>query len=203
MRRDLVVRRQRWQSREYWTVKDPLTLKYYRFEEEEFAILSMLDGLASSDAIRERFERDFAPQRLTATQLQRLLSMLHRSNLLVADAAGQGEALLARDRDRQRRAWLNSAANFLAIRFRGIDPDRLLGWLNRRIGWIFSVSPAAGAAVLLGAAVGLLAAEFDSFAARLPAFRSFFGQHNWAWLALTLCVTKVLHEFGHGLACKR
>src|SRR3954454_8316294 len=115
MRRDLVVRRQRWQSREYWTVKDPLTLKYYRFEEEEFAILSMLDGQMSSDAIRERFERNFAPQRLTATQLQRLLSMLHRSNLLVADAAGQGEALLARDRDRQRRQWLNSAANLLAI----------------------------------------------------------------------------------------
>src|SRR5439155_16658137 len=142
MRRDLVARRQRWQSREYWTVKDPLTLKYYRFEEEEFAILSMLDGLTSSDAIRERFEREFAPQRLTAPQLQRLLSMLHRSNLLVADATGQGEALLARDRDRQRRAWLNSAANLLAIRFRGIDPDRLLGWLDRRIGLLFSI-PAA------------------------------------------------------------
>src|SRR5438067_5578322 len=90
MRRDLVVRRQCWQSREYWTVKDPLTLKYYRFEEEEFAILSMLDGQMSSDAIRERFEREFAPQRLTAPQLQRLLSMLHRSNLLIADAMGQG-----------------------------------------------------------------------------------------------------------------
>src|SRR3954468_20033382 len=109
MRRDLVVRRQRWQSREYWTIKDPLTLKYYRFEEEEYAILSMLDGQTSSDAIRERFERDFAPQRLTATQLQRLLSMLHRSNLLIANAAGQGDALLARNSDQQRRQWLQAA----------------------------------------------------------------------------------------------
>jgi putative peptide zinc metalloprotease protein len=39
MRRDLVVRRQRWQGREYWTLKDPLSLRYFRFEEEEFAIL--------------------------------------------------------------------------------------------------------------------------------------------------------------------
>ena len=90
MRRDLVVRRQRWQGREYWTVKDPLALKYYRFENEEFAILAMLDGQTSSNTIRERFERDFAPQRISATQLQHLLSMLHRSNLVVADAAGQG-----------------------------------------------------------------------------------------------------------------
>src|SRR5262245_13857026 len=103
MRRDLIARRQRWQGREFWTVKDPLTLKYFRFENEEFAILSMLDGQASSDAIRERFEREFAPQRLTAAQLQHLLAMLHRSNLLVADAAGQGEALLARHRQQQRR----------------------------------------------------------------------------------------------------
>ena len=66
MRRDLVVRRQRWQGREYWTVKDPLTLKYFRFENEEFAILSMLDGQTSSDCVRERFELEFAPQRISA-----------------------------------------------------------------------------------------------------------------------------------------
>src|SRR5947207_12118159 len=146
MRRDLVARRQRWQAREYWTVKDPLTLKYYRFENEEFAILSMLDGQTSSDAIRERFEREFAPQRISAAQLQHLLTMLHRSNLLVADAAGQGGELLKRDRQRQRREWIATASNFLAIRFRGVDPDRLLSRLNARVGWIFSL-PAAIAAL--------------------------------------------------------
>src|SRR4051794_33519140 len=113
MRRDLVVRRQRWQGREYWTVKDPLALKYFRFENEEFSILSMLDGQTSSDAIRERFERDFAPQRISAVQLQHLLSMLHRNNLLMADAAGQGEALFARDRQRRHRQRLSTIANFL------------------------------------------------------------------------------------------
>jgi putative peptide zinc metalloprotease protein len=203
MRRDLVVRRQRWQGREYWTVKDPLSLKYYRFENEEFAILSMLDGRASSEVIRERFERDFAPERLSMAQLQSLLTMLHRSHLLIADAAGQGEQLLARDRQRQRRQWLATAANFLAIRWRGVDPDRLLSWLNRRAGWVFSLPAAACAAVLIAAAALLVAAEFDTFSSRLPSFRAFFASGNWAWLALTLCITKVLHEFGHGLACKR
>jgi putative peptide zinc metalloprotease protein len=202
MRRDLVMRRQRWQGREYWTVKDPLTLKYYRFENEEFAILSMLDGQASSDAIRERFEREFAPQRISASQLQHLLTMLHRSNLLVADAAGQGSALLKRDRQRQWREWIATASNFLAIRFRGFDPDRLLSSLNARVGWIFSL-PAAGAMVLILAALLLVTAEFDTFSARLPTFRAFFAAQNWAWLAIVLCFTKVLHEFGHGLACKR
>lgn len=203
MRRDLVVRRQRWQGREYWTIKDPLTLKYFRFENEEFAILSMLDGATSIDAIRERFEREFAPQRISAAQLQHLLTMLHRSNLLVAHAAGQGAELWKRDQQRQRRERLAMAANFLAVRFRGVDPDRLLGWLNARIGWIFSLPAAVIAIALILAAMLLVAAEFETFTARLPTFRAFFAAQNWAWLAVVMCVTKILHEFGHGLACKR
>jgi putative peptide zinc metalloprotease protein len=203
MRRDLVVRRQRWQGREYWTVKDPLALKYYRFEEEEFAILSMLDGGASIDSIRERFEREHAPQRLTAAQLQHLLTMLHRSNLLVADAPGQGNELLKRERARIRKHRLATAANFLALRFRGIDPDWLLDGLNQKLGWVFSLPAAAGALSLMIAALLLVAAEFDTFRSRLPTFDAFFAAQNWLWMAVTLCGTKVLHELGHGLACKR
>ena len=44
--------------------------------------------------------------------------------------------------------------------------------------------------------------QFDVFHSRLPDFHYFFRAQNWMWLALTLCVTKVLHEFGHGLSCK-
>jgi putative peptide zinc metalloprotease protein len=45
--------------------------------------------------------------------------------------------------------------------------------------------------------------QFDQFQAKLPGFHQFFGPSNWIWLGLTMAVVKVLHEFGHGLACKR
>jgi len=41
------------------------------------------------------------------------------------------------------------------------------------------------------------------FRSRLPAFHEFFGPENWIFLGITLALTKVLHEFGHGLSCKR
>ena len=64
--------------------------------------------------------------------------------------------------------------------------------------------PAAIAALtLMIAALLLVTAEFDTFLVRLPTFRAFFAAQNWMWLAVVLCCTKVLHEFGHGLACKR
>ena len=57
-RPDLKARKQRYQGRLYWVVKDPVGLQYYRFEEEEYAILQMLDGESSLDEIAEQFERD-------------------------------------------------------------------------------------------------------------------------------------------------
>jgi putative peptide zinc metalloprotease protein len=203
MRADLIVQRQRWQGREYWTIKDPLTLRYYRFEEEEFAILEMLDGQTGIDQIREQFEQRFAPQTLAGNQLQHLLALLHRSNLLVSSAAGQGEQLQKRSRERMRKERLALLASFLAIRFRGVDPDRWLTWLDRRVGWLFSLPAAIGMLMLVVSALLLIAAEFDTFRARLPGFEAFFAAQNWLWLAVILCVTKILHEFGHGLACKR
>ena len=52
MRPDLQVTQQRYQGRHYWIVKDPVGLNYFRFQEEEFAILNWLDGKTSLDELR-------------------------------------------------------------------------------------------------------------------------------------------------------
>ena len=203
MRPDLVIQEQSYLGRQYWVVKDPIALKYYRFEEEEFAILQMLDGRASLEEIQHRFEQQFAPQRIMLQELHQLLGMLHRSALVVSDAPGQGPQLVQRHRERSRRERLAAAGNVLCIRFRGIDPDRSLAWLNRRLGWLFSWPCMSLCLVLALGALLLVTVQFDVFRAKLPAFHEFFGMKNWLWLAVILAITKVIHEFGHGLSCKR
>ncbi|MFV1966111.1 MAG: hypothetical protein ACC628_11845, partial [Pirellulaceae bacterium] len=42
MRPDLTARRQRYHGRSYWVVKEPVGLNYFRFHEEEYAILCMM-----------------------------------------------------------------------------------------------------------------------------------------------------------------
>ena len=49
----------------------------------------------------------------------------------------------------------------------------------------------------------LVIVQFDVFRSRLPTFHQFFGPHNWLYLGVTMAFVKVLHEFGHGLTCKR
>ena len=202
MRPDLVARRQRYHGRNYWVVKEPVGLNYFRFHEEEYSILCMLDGQSSLEDIKERFEAEFTPQKITYPDLQQFIGMLHRSGLVISDAAGQGRQLRRRRDEKKRREWLNMVSNIFALRFRGIDPERLLNWLYPYAAWFFAPATMV-LCVLLGlAALTLITVEFDHFRARLPTFHQFFGPHNWLWMAATLAAVKVLHEFGHGLSCK-
>jgi putative peptide zinc metalloprotease protein len=201
-RPDLKGKQQRYQGRMYWVVKDPVGLQYYRFEEEEYAILQMLDGQSSLDEIAERFEREFPPQTIRTEELQQFIGMLHRSGLVITDAPGQGQQLVKRRNDRVHQERMAALANILSLRFKGVDPDRFFNFIYPWIRWFFSV-PAMVVCIALGlSALTLVLVNFDVFHSRLPDFHYFFRAQNWLWLGITLCVTKILHEFGHGLSCK-
>lgn len=203
MRPDLIFDQQDYQDRTYWIVKDPVNLKYFRFEEEEFAILQMLDGHCSAEQIKRRFDHRFTPQKISLRELFQFVGTLYRGNLVVSDAPGQGEELLKRGQDNKRRLRTAAMSNVLAIRFRGFDPDRLLTWMNRLCGWVFSKWAFCLFAMLAFSALSLVLINLELFQNRLPSFQEFFSAKNWFWLALTLGCTKVLHEFGHGIACRR
>ena len=201
-RPDLTARRQTYLGRSYWVVKEPIGLNYFRFQEEEYAILQMLDGQMSLDEIKDRFEADFPPQKITLDELQQFLGMLHRSGLVVVAAPGQGHELHERRRERRRKELIQALSNVLCIRFKGFDPERLLERLYPYVRWFYS-PVAVTCCLLLGlAAVMLVLIQFDDFRAKLPAFHQFFNFYNAMWLSVVLGVTKVLHEFGHGMLCK-
>jgi putative peptide zinc metalloprotease protein len=202
VRPDLFARKHRYQGRAYWVVKDPVGLQYFRFEEEEFAILQMLDGESSLDEIAERFEAEFPPQTIRVEELQQFLGMLHRSGLVLTGAPGQGVQLRKRRDERVRKQLLANLTNVLAFRFKGFDPEPILNFIYPYTRWFFSKPAFIVSCLLALAALTLVLVQFDTFQSRLPSFQSFFAAKNWLWLGLTLAVTKVLHEFGHGLSCK-
>jgi putative peptide zinc metalloprotease protein len=201
-RPDLKARKQRYQGRTYWVVKDPVGLQYFRFEEEEFAILQMLDGQSSLDDIAEQFEAEFPPQTIRVEELQNFIGMLHKSGLVLSDAPGQGWALKERRDDKKYRELMGTFSNILAFRLRGIDPERILNALYPYVRWFFTPAATAGALLLAMAALTLVLVQFDVFKSRLPEFNTFFSAQNWLALAVTLTATKILHEFGHGMSCK-
>ena len=201
-RSDLEAKRATYLGRAYWIVKDPIGLKYYRFQDEEYFILEQLDGTKSLDAIKEAFEARFPPQKITLEEIQSFIGQLHQCSLIVVGVPDQGHELLKRRKKRRRKEVMAQCSNILAIRFKGVDPNRFFDWLMPYVRWCFHPVTLCLCLVSMLAALLLVGIEFDYFRSKLPEFQQFFGPENLILLSITLGLTKVLHEFGHGLSCK-
>ena len=202
-RPDLITKKHRYHGRVYLVVKEPVGLNYFRFHEEEYAILEMLDGKTSLQQVKERFQAEFAPQRITLQDLQQFVGMLHRSGLVISDATGQGRQLRRRGDQKKKRELLGKLANIFALRFRGIDPEKILNFLNPFTWWLFTPTAIFFVAMFGISALLLVGVNFQEFRTKLPTFEQFFAADNWIFLGATMASVKILHEFGHGLSCKR
>lgn len=179
-----------------------MSLEYFQLDDEEFAVLMMLDGRISLAEIKRRFEQRFAPQHVSLSQLQAYLAHLHGEGLALADTPDQGRQLLDRRRLVFRRGLTSALINPLAIRFRGVDPERFVNWLYPRCRWMFVPWFAVVAALVVACAGLFVVGHFEQMSQRLPELRSFLTPTGLLWLAVALGSAKVLHELGHALVCR-
>ena len=201
-RPDLTAERQVALGQTYWILKDPIGQRYFRFQEEEYALLQLFDGKHSLDDIKKAFEKQFPPQKITVDELQHLLGQFHQSGLLIASTPHQGVELLKRSKKRKKKEITQKFTNVLAIKFKGIDPDPMFTFCYPFARWCFHPAVIYTAIALWTAAITLILVQFDTFRAKLPDFYTFFSPVNMICLGLVLACTKVLHEFGHGLTAK-
>ena len=200
-RADLVFVSRVMDGRRCWTVKDPVALRFYEIGDHEQFLLSQLADAISVDELEARFRRRVG-QTLPRQQLLEFLGRLWQQGLVINLNPGTGVALFARREQREAGSWISRLAGLLSFRWKGVNPDRFLGWLHGWMGWIYS-PPVLGIVLLtiLAAAI-LVVTEFDTFWRRLPDLQSFLNVRDLVTGAILLGGIKVLHELGHGLTCK-
>jgi putative peptide zinc metalloprotease protein len=202
MRADLVIEMMPYGDARYAVIKDPVALKYYRLQPQQFAMLERLDGRRSLVDLRDELQRDFPAVHFSVVDVQSLVTDLHDKGLVVSSRFRQGEVLRRKHREHQGKQIRQTVMNPLYIRLPGWDPDRVLTWMTRWLGWLFHPLTVMIFLTVDVASLVFLAVRFDDISARLPEFHQFFAWPNLAFLWLTMAVTKVIHEFGHGLSCK-
>jgi hypothetical protein len=114
-RKDLSVRAIHYMGANYWVVKDPVALKYFRFQPEQYKILTLLDGQRNLEQIRDEFHKEFPTVRLTVQDVQNLITDLHRTGLVYSNRMGQGAALVKRDRENKNKKFWQTLKNILAV----------------------------------------------------------------------------------------
>src|SRR5579884_2603679 len=102
LRPDLVTVPQRYEGRSCYVVKDPVALRYYRFEEQEHFLLTLMDGTRTLDEVRRAFEKRFPPERMRLEDLEAFVQRLMKEGLVHGSALTAGTWLYEQRRKRRR-----------------------------------------------------------------------------------------------------
>src|SRR6266849_3191243 len=202
MRKDLAIAPQKYEGRTYYVVKDPVSMRYYRFKEQEHFLIGLMDGSFTLDDAQKAYEKRFRPERLTLEDLEGFGRQLLTAGLAQNESPQAGKQLFDRRKKRRRQEWMQTFTNILYIKIPVFDPDKLLTGMLRYMGWIFTVPFLLVSVAVMLAALMLVATHFETFRDKLPSYHEFFSFKTVVYLWVALGAVKIIHEFGHGLSCK-
>src|SRR6516164_3785066 len=134
VRSDLSIEPQRYEGRTYFVIKDPISLRYYRFKEHENFLLGLMNGKHTLDEAQKEFEKRFRPDRLTLEDLEQFGQQLLTAGLAQNESPQAGKQLFDRRRKRRRSELMQTLTNILYIKVPVFDPDRILSWMINRLG---------------------------------------------------------------------
>src|SRR5512140_1390357 len=113
-----------------WVVKDPSTMKYFRFGQVEAWLMQQLDGTRTLADVCVLLEQEIG-MRATPAALGGLVRRLRELHLVERSPEEQRALLMEQIRN-QRKQRLESHNTLLRMRFSLGDPDRLLErWVQR------------------------------------------------------------------------
>jgi putative peptide zinc metalloprotease protein len=202
VRGDLSIAPQKYEGRTYYVVKDPVSLRYYRFKEQEHFLIRLMDGKHSLDQAQKEFEKRFRPDRLTLEDLEHFGQQLLTAGLAQNESPQAGKQLFDRRKKRKRSEFLQTITNILYIKIPVFDPERLLTRMLPYFRWMFTTTFFILSCLFMLSAVLLVLTHFQTFYDRLPSYHEFFSFKTIIYLWAALGVVKVIHEFGHGLSCR-
>src|ERR1043166_8957072 len=123
LREDLNIAPHKYEGRTYYVVKDPVSLRYYRFKEQEHFLLQFMDGKRTLNEAQKKFEKRFRPERLTLEDLEAFAQQLLTAGLAMNEAPQAGKQLFKRRKKRVRMERMQVLTSILYIKAPLFDPD--------------------------------------------------------------------------------
>jgi putative peptide zinc metalloprotease protein len=191
-REDLIISQQEFEKVTYYVIKDPITQKFFRIKEFEHFIVQNLNGETSPDEVTRRFQEHFSI-RLPSDTLSKFIRRLETLGFLEGEIS---ERELAKLQYRKRTFWSRP----LFVKLKGFDPDRILNRILRYTRFLFTPHFLILSLLVVFLAIVFTVSNWGDLGysvKRLFRIATIFK----IWIAIFLVI--VLHEFAHGLTCKR
>lgn len=200
MRPHVQITRQLFRGEPWHVVHDPVSNAFFRLNPVAYHFVGLLDGRRTVEAAWDCTVLRHGDSAPTQNEVIGLLGQLNQANLLRVDLPVDAQPLLDRARRRKIKHWTGQLMSILFIRIPLINPDRALAWTLPLVRPLLSRFGLMLWLVWMLFCAAQFLPELGSFARNAD---SVLAPSNWGWMILLFLVTKAVHEFGHGIVCKR
>lgn len=183
-----------------FVIKDPVTLRYFRLQPAEHFLVQQLDGRRTARDLLGMVQQQFPEADVNVQEILRFVGTMHESHLLTGEGAAHAQWLSERRSQFRKQKMTELLSNFLFLKIPIFNPDTLLTKMESLFGR-FIFSNVAGIMALLVCLSGLWVVLANTDKLRATPY-SLLSVENLAVLWCVYVVTKIFHEFGHGLAAK-
>ena len=190
LRSDLIVSEQETPEGRAFVIKDAARSRFFRLREPEFRLAQQLDGTTPLETARRNVETRFAAT-ISQETVEQFVAKLEQLGLLAGETIGPPGLT-------RRGTWVRG--NILYLRLAAIDPDRLLERLVGRAGFFFTPQFLALSTALVLLAFGVTLSNRYEIGRD---FQQLYRVHAVVLAWITVLAVTTIHEFAHGLACKR
>ncbi|MFN7447216.1 MAG: hypothetical protein ACK5RF_02865 [Pirellula sp.] len=194
-----------------WIATDPLNRTHFQCSEQDYQILQWLVSSSSIDSLVDRFHDTFRPRRLTTTALVSFLSQCISAGVVRGTIPSRVDQTRTRVQSLTDSApvfgLVHRCAQFVLklfqMRFSLGNPDRFISFVAQPFLFLFGWPGFAMCTIAMVASGYLVLMRFTEFVSCLPTWTILRSPSALIGFGLVFVVTRVIHECGHAIACKR
>jgi putative peptide zinc metalloprotease protein len=198
----VVLVEQHYRGEQSFVLKDPRTQKYYRFRPAEAAVIQSFDGSRTIEEIVEALSAQ--GRAITVGAVEGFARTLSRMGLLQRTLVERTRHQLERLRTERRQQRSLFRGEWLRMRWSFGDADAFFTRGMPAVRWCFTRTFVMASVLLFAAYAWILVAQWQAFGAAVastfaPPVVTMGGV---GIILVTALVLTLIHELGHGFACK-
>jgi putative peptide zinc metalloprotease protein len=194
------IQRQEFEGGRWHVVENPMSGQFFRLHPAAYAFVSRLAPDRTVEEAWDSVVRAHPETAPTQEEVVRLLGQLQSAGLLRGELPADSRRLLDRYQKSQAKKVRSQLASVSSFKLPLFNPDTLLCHLAPLGRLAFSWPGLVIWVAVIGIGLKLAADHWQELAARSAGA---LDPANVPMLAVVFTIIKVIHELGHGLACRR
>lgn len=179
-------------------VEDPVRSKYFQIGTTEYEFIAALDGQRSNADVLTDLNAAGHTE-ITAEQAVTISQWLVQSNLIISETMDSTSRIKTQIDAANSNAWMNKI-NPISFKITLFNPNHLLSAAQPYFEWLFSKWFLMVWTVACAWAVTISISQWGELSA---ASKGVLSGTSWISLLLFWLLLKIVHEFSHGISCKR